>query len=231
MAFKFGGPLGGATPTALPDVFNHRLHPQAYAAQLQADQAGQQRDFQERQAAYDRDYQGRQADANRAASLAPLDFKKSVWNQISPLVTALGQGGAGDRVGGAGAPQPGVTVGGVWSPQQVDQQVNAAKSNNAMSAATQTRAAETGAAGRGFGANSPLLMALKGQIGAATMGANADADRQIRWDAAQGNAKQQLASEGLRGELWKAGEDSDIRRRQTANQGVSSLLAALGGFI
>lgn len=87
----------------------------------------------------------------------------------------------------AGAPQ--VNSGPIWNPQQIQQQVNAQRGQNDQGAATQIANMQGQVAGRGFGTGSPLAQALGGMFQMGNMGQNADAERQIRWDTAQGNAQ------------------------------------------
>lgn len=184
---------------------------------------------------------GRLSDnANRAADrdtqlqlgMAPINLKRDIFNQVSPLLTGLvGNAGNGDRVGGTNSPPPDITRGGIWSPQQVDEQVNAAKSANAANADRTTRGNATSLAAQGFGSRSPLLAALNASTQMQRAGADATADRETRWNAAEGNAQQTTRTDQLAVDRWDRTEKNDIARRQAANNYTSSLasiLASLG---
>lgn len=169
-------------------------------------------------------------DLSFQSSMAPVTLARDRFNSVLPMFQQALAAGPGEKVGGQNTPQPGVTVGGVYTPQQIEEQVNAAYAKNAGQTDTARRLATESAAGRGIAPQSPLLSALNGQLLAAQMAADADAGRNIRFDAAGANAKQQTASEGLRGELWQADNAMEIQRRQMADNSRNALLAALAGF-
>lgn len=163
----------------------------------------------------------------------PWDYKNKVFGTISPLLTQLtgGAAGGGQVPGGTNLGVERVDESPIWNPQQIGQQVNAAKANNARSADTQTKQAQTKLTSQGFGSKSPLLAALEGNIGQARMGADAEADRQINWGAAQGNAQQvqkaQMSNQGAD----VAMNSADIERRKASNSYQTSLLGILGGLM
>lgn len=166
------------------------------------------------------------------ASMAPINWARERFNSVFPVFQQALEGGFGsERVGGTNTPTPGITVGGVYSPQQIDQQVNAAKASSASDAATQKRMVEQQAGARGMSSRSPLVAALSGGIDAARMVGDADAERGIRFDAAGANAKQQLATETQRANVWAQNNQLDINRRQAIANQQNQLLAALAGII
>lgn len=202
---------------------------------MQQENQKRQLDQQAGQAGLDRSFQGGQNAANRDLQLqlgmAPINFAKEKFNTLSPLLTNLiGGTQGGGLVGGAPGPQPGVTTGPVWTPQQVDQQVNAAKSNNATAAASQSNAAADKTAAQGFGSRSPLLSALQTQIGMGQMAANTDAERNIRFDTAKGNAEHTLNTEAQAETNFRDFNDQDIRRRQANFNYTTSLAGILAGL-
>lgn len=167
------------------------------------------------------------------AQMAPIEYKRDVFDKIFPMVSGVlsGAGGPGQAVGGSPRPQPAVTPGGVYSDQQTQERVNAARAGIDQQAASQSRAAATKLAGQGFGGRSPLLAALQQQIQGQAMAAGADAERETRSGAAEANAKQRLAAEDLMQQQWRDYEDSDIRRRQAATNQTSALLSALTNLL
>lgn len=201
-----------------------------------ADQAaGQQRDIAASQQNLATQQRGETQRAQIAAraSTAPARMQQQRFNTVyGDIRNQLGQMGATfGQVGGQSPPSPEITVGGVWSPDQVQQQVNAARAGNDQ--ATQARQAvmQRQMAGRGFGANSPLAMALGVGMGNQNLATNTGAEREIRWNAAQGNAQHQLATQQAREQQFASRQDEDIRRRQSQLQAYSALLGALGGLV
>lgn len=205
-------------------------------------------------------FQGGQGEAQRQNDLSiaqlPWDFKNKVFGTFSPLIQnlfgqvggMLGQGGAAGT-GGAGAggvpppasgnsPQPNITAGPVWNPQQIQQQVNSTQAQNAAAAKSQQQQNQTKTAGQGWGSNSPLLQALNQGVGNNLLAQNSQAAQQIPWNAAQGNATQLLNSQQAQEGQWQDWNQADIARRQQAiaSQGQqlnfgSSLVAALAGMV
>jgi hypothetical protein len=179
------------------------------------------------------------ANANAAADRAlqsqlgmmPWAYKNAVFGTVSPLLNQLMGGASSGLVGGQNPAVPQVSEAPVWSPQQVDQRVNAAKAGNAQAADTATRQAQTKLAGQGFGSKSPLLAQLSGNIAQARMGGDAAADREIRWDAATGNAAHVQKSQVANQNAAVAFNDQDIKRRQSNNQYTTNLLSLLAGMV
>lgn len=198
-------------------------------------QAGLNRGFTGEQNAANRQFEGEQGAAQRALQLqlgmAPINFAQQKFNTVMPLISGL-MGGVRANMGGGGAmaPQPSMGSGDIWTQAQIDQQVNAAKAGNAQQASTASHNAARQTAGRGFGANSPLLAALQGQIQMGQMGTDADAERGIRLDSAKANAQNRLATGSLAEQKWLDAQDQNLRRQQLAFSGPASLLGALSGF-
>lgn len=245
MAVPYGGDMGqmgGRTWFGNPLTGNRAYMPtegENISAQRNALEkllAGNQLAFQSGQADKQRAYEGEQRSADRNAELtlgmAPINLKRDIFNQVSPLLTGLlGQNQGGGLVGGANTVQPSISRGPMFSDQQINQQVNAAKSGNAQMAETANQAAAKKTAGQGFGSRSPLLAALQGQTNAARMGADADAERDIRFGAAQKNADQTYRTDQLAEQQWNDLQDADIRRRQSNLNYTTSLAGILGGLL
>lgn len=189
-------------------------------------------------------------DLDFRAAMAPVEWQRDRFAQVLPLFTGvlrdfgsadfggpLGAdpattGGVPMRgLGGSNLPQPEVTVGGVYTPQQTQQQLNAGYARTAAMAGTQRRKIAESAGARGLGGASPLLMALGAGVGAAQMGADAETARETQLAHAKANAEQQLASEGLRGQMWQAANQGDIARRQIVQQQQNALVMALAGML
>jgi hypothetical protein len=171
-----------------------------------------------------------QAQISANASIVPAQLQQDRFRTVFPFLSN-NFNSSQERVGGANQPLPNITVGGVYSPQQTQEQVNAARSQNDRNVAQNQRQSQDQLAGRGFGSNSPLLQAIQAQQQMAGMQANSDQERQLRFDAATANARQQLDSETLRQNQWTQNEDADIRRRQVATSQANALLSALAGLV
>lgn len=184
----------------------------------------------------DRQFQAAQGDANRANALqqtmAPINFKRDVFNSVSPLLTGMLGGATKENgvVGGESAAAPGITRGPVWSGQQIQEQVNSGKAANAGNADTQSRANEQRLAGSGFGSRSPLLAALNSSVGMQRSAADANVDRETRWGAAQGNADSTFRTDQLATQQWDQAQNQDIARRQARNQYQTSLASILASL-
>jgi len=185
---------------------------------------------------YDRQLRGKGlADAQIAIQPATEAnaFKQQRFNAIFPWLT--GQMGNLQsnmaRPGGQSGMSPEITVGGVLNPQQIQQQVNAARSGNDQSAATQMQGQTATTAGQGFGANSPLLAALHGQTMASNLATNTGNERDIRLQAATGNAQNLLATQGARETQFANRQREDIQRRTPIWGAYGSLLGALSGLV
>lgn len=167
------------------------------------------------------------------ASTAGVRADQDRFNTVFPwLQGQLGQLGSAmfNPVGGQSPPSPDITVGPIWDGSQVQQQVNAARAGGDQ--ATQSRIAtmQKQTAGKGFGANSPLAQALGAGMMNQNLATNMDAERGIRWDAAEGNAGHVLKTQQAREQQFASRQEEDIARRRTQMQGYSALVAALSGL-
>lgn len=165
------------------------------------------------------------------AAQLPIQFAQSKFNTLLPMFQSAFNNGQG-TVGGTPnlAPAPNVTVGGVYTPQQTAEQINAAQAHNAQLAATQDRQAQQSNAAKGSSSRSPILAALMQQDQAARMGADASSAQQIGLANAQANATQQTASEGLRSQVWNQANQQQIDATKNQQGYSSALLAALAGL-
>lgn len=82
---------------------------------------------------------------------------------------------------------PQITIGGYYTPAQVQAQVNLAYARNDARTQSQIRAAQGDLAGRGFSSNSPLLEVLKVGYAGQNFRASNEAATQIRFQAAKEN--------------------------------------------
>lgn len=215
---------------------------------FQGQQADLQRSFERDTQSAQNTFQGQQNTAERTNQMGiaqlPWNYKQGVFDKVSPLLMGLLGNGASPTgnqfglVGGQNTPQPPITAGPIWTPAQIDQQVNSQRANNAASASGQQQQLQRQLAGQGFGSNSPLLTALSAGAQNQRMAADQQADLDTRFNAASGNAKQLLAGQQAEESQWADWNQADIQRRQAANQAAgitnnynSSLIAALAGMI
>jgi hypothetical protein len=156
------------------------------------------------------------------------------FNQVFPYLQGQmgNQGGGGGLAPGGNSGQgPRIDAAPIYNTQQIQGQVNAATAANNATAANQSARDATTLAGRGFGANSPLLQALQMGRQNQAMAANTGNEREIRWNAAGGNAQHLLGAQQAREGQFASRQDEDIRRRSQAAQQYNSLLAALVGLV
>jgi hypothetical protein len=175
----------------------------------------------------------RDIDAQIAGQRYGIDAGQARFNSVFPWLQGQMSSlmGGMATAGGQSGPSPEITVGGVWDPQQVQQQVNSARAHNDQATQTQSRLAASQAAGRGFGSRSPLTMALQGQLQNQNMAQNATAGREIRWNAAKGNADQRLKSQTAREAQFSNRMTEDIERKKPVFGTMNAMLSALGGMI
>jgi hypothetical protein len=231
-------------------------------------QADADRYFQGTQADLQRQFQGGQNDADRAQGLSlanisaetqrrgqdiglqqarlPFEYRDRVLAQFDPQLR-----GAFDRftnggdisaylsqVGGNAPPSVALPSATVFDPNQVQQQVNAARAQGDAQAGDEIGRQQAQFAGRGFGLRGPALAALEAQIRTGAAASNADQERQIRLDAAQANATQGVRVGQLANEQYRDVSDADIRRRTLAlgarnddAQNQLSLIASILGIV
>lgn len=173
--------------------------------------------------------------ANVAADAAkfPAQLQQDRFNRLLPsLQSALNGGGAGDSgvIGGASTAGPRIDIGPIWNEGQIQQQVNAGRAMNDRRLGGNLRQIRQSTAGRGFGANSPLQMALSTQARMGGAAANADLGRNVRWDSAQGNAQHRLSSQQAAEVQHSNRMQEDIERRKNRSQYQSSIIQALAGL-
>jgi hypothetical protein len=176
-----------------------------------------------------RQQQGKQFEQNLDFQKDQYGARQDAFNKLFPYATSmLGQYG---QVGGTAAQQPSITRGPIYTPQQINEQVNAGVAGNDSRYQTLMRQLASSNAGRGFGGSSPAMQAQMTQLGIANIGENARTTRELPMQYAQSNADQVYKTDALAQQQWAQGEDTDIRRRQTQMQGIQGLLAQLSGLL
>lgn len=183
--------------------------------------------------------QGALGRAQIDASLAPTRFAEQRFNTVFPLVQkqlgaisgGAGSGTAGYQGGGPVGQQPAISDAPVYSQDQIQQQVNATRAQNDQATAGKQRDAAQQMAGRGYGANSPLAMALNNSLGMNNLATNTGAEQDLRFKAASGNASQVLEAQKAKELQFANRQDEDIKRNQIYRNSQNALIASLLGSI
>lgn len=182
------------------------------------------------------------ADAQKyAANLHAQQFNK-LFGTLSGALGNFGGGGGGNGSGAmyggggfagfpAAVPSPTISVGPVYTPQQIQQQVNAARAHNDTQLGTQLKQQQGEMANRGFAQGSPLQQALANQSQIANMVSNTQAGTQIPWEAAQANANQVLSTQQARESQYATRQKEVIEKANAQNQYRGGLLSALASLL
>ena len=176
---------------------------------------------------------GIQAEASKyPATLAQGRFDRVfpfVQQQFGALSSQLGTGGSGGE--GTGGFGPTISAQGVYSPEQIQGQANQLRAQNSQQAQSQTRTAARNLAGHGMSSQSPLLQALGAQYQGQAQQASTQGENDLRYQAAQGNATQQLKGQQAQEAQFASRQQEANDRRRIQAQQSSALLAALAGLI
>jgi hypothetical protein len=171
-------------------------------------------------------------DALQGVQLTEGD-KMSRFNSILPLLSNqfsnLNKNFA--TAGGANGTPPPITAGPVLNDQQIQQQVNQSTAATNQGAQSQMQQSDSSLAGRGFGANSPLSMALNNATQNSARATNASNETNTRLNAAQQNAGQLLNSQQALSNQYATVNQLDIQRRAPIYAQQNALIAALGGLV
>ncbi len=173
-------------------------------------------------------------------------------SQQQPWADALTAVGGANQVFNPLTAFPTITEGPIWSSGDIQARVNQSRAQNDMGAAGLVKQAQGRAAAGGYGGNSPLLQELTTGIQGRNLATNTGAENDLRWGAAEGNAKHLLNTQNAgvqratalnSADLARslAQSEDDIRRRQltVSQQGQrlqadahrqNSLLQALGQY-
>lgn len=161
-----------------------------------------------------------------------IDSRNNQFDRVFGMLSrGMGGIGGGGLVGGASGPSPEITVGPIYSPGMIQQEINAGRASNDQRTAQQLRGIERQMGARGYASGSPLQMALNQQARQQNMIANTDVGRQTRWDTAQANADQVLKSQVAREQQFASRQGEDIERRKSNNQLRSAYVSALASLL
>lgn len=175
--------------------------------------------------------QEQEAQTAAAPGLLTAQNRQSRFNSVFPYVT--GQISAlSNQLGapGSAGQAPKIDASPIWTPSQIQGQVNSQVAGNDAQTAGNIRQNAQGLAGRGFGGRSPLLSELTAQSQGQGMQANNQVRQAVPFNAAQGNAQQLLAGQQAQQGQFQSGEENQIQRQQIAAQQRSALLSTLSSL-
>lgn len=165
-----------------------------------------------------------------AVQMRAQDMQQGRFNAL--LAALQGQfGSTPNRIGGKTGKPPPIHVGGVYDPQQVQQQVNMSKANIDQQTATNVQNAMERVGGSGMGAQSPLAQALSGQLQSAGLQSRVGSETDIRNKAAQMNAGQLLNTQQALSNQWAQKQQFDIERLRPYWQLYGQRMGALASLM
>ncbi len=206
-------------------------------------QFGYQKELAAAQQASQRDIAYRQA----AASELPAQLQQQRWQQMFPFMqqkfnylsnALLGPNGVmrnqqqgGGPSGNFGGGGPTISAAPVFTPNQIQADVNTMRATNDQSTAGQVRDMQQRLGGRGMGAGSPLSQALTGMFTGQNLQANTAGETEKRLSSAQANAKQVLAGQTAQEQQFASRQQEQIARETAARQQQTALFSALAGML
>ncbi len=166
---------------------------------------------------------------------------KARFDTASPQTRMNQPFSAYSSVGGTPGNFTDIIASDVWSPQQIQQQVNQMRAQNSADAGGQTRQMTQRLAGAGFQSISPLRNELEGAIQGRALAASSGGENDLRFKAAEGNAANRLKGQGLQTQV-ELGRSADERARrammlaaraqdlETSSADQNALLQAMGYY-
>lgn len=153
-------------------------------------------------------------------SMYPYQLKQQHWQQVFPLLQSqMNSAGGGAGYFGAPTAGPAISSAPVYNGQQIQQQANLLRSHNEQETGGQVHNMNAQLGARGFANNAPLQQYMTAMYQGQGNAASTEAENNLRFQAAQANAKQVLA-----GQMAQE-EQAANRNRERIQQG-SSLLGA-----
>ncbi len=208
-------------------------------AMLDANLGQQERESQRGLAGQLAGYRTQQAIANTQANAAkyPHTLQQGRFDQVFPWLQGqfnnagglFGQSGYNGQ--GQVGQQPWISDAPVYTPEQIQQQVNAARAHTAASVAGQQRQVEQKMAGQGFGSRSPLATSLAQRMAMKGLSAGTQAENDLRVQAAGENAKQVLGAQAAREGQFASRQKEEIDRNRTLQSYLSGLMASMVGMV
>jgi hypothetical protein len=124
--------------------------------------------------------------------------RNELLGQANNWFNSLNQQGNGYQVQQPNLQRAEIPTGPAVSDQSMQQQINLDRAHNTRDAASDISGIQSSAAGRGFGANSPLMQALMANRGAQASAQSASDEANIRYKTGQLNADQSNKTAALR---------------------------------
>lgn len=171
---------------------------------------------------------------NAEVSLFPERQRMERFNQVFPFLrNALGDGSfdSGYQGGGQIGNQPVIDADNVYSDQQIQQQVNAQRASNDAATQGAQRRLNQQMSARGYGTQSPLAMELGMGLQNQNLATNTANERDLRYQAAEGNARQKITAQTAREQQFAARQQEDIERGRVQTGRYNALLGALAGLV
>jgi hypothetical protein len=232
-------PIFAAQQGAADALNQRRLSQQQFGQNkaLQGEQLAQRQreaemDYNARMAGYSN--QTGIANIQAEASKYPHVLRQTRWNQVWPWAQNVlkdGTATSGYQGGGQVGNQPTISDAPVYSEQQIQQQVNAARAQNDAATASRNQKIGREMAGRGYGSRSPLAMALANANQSQALGANTAAEQQLRFQAAGANASHVLDAQKALEQQFASRQGEDIERNKQYKSFLSQTLASILGSI
>jgi hypothetical protein len=206
-------------------------------------------DLQGRQYSSDRSYAAQLYEADKSLQAAQLrdqgetarlqtklQFAQSKFDTVYPFV----QSSLSDALSGSPSTPgldndwPIISARGIYTPAEIQQQVNRAWAQNDARSQSQLWQLQSELAGRGFSGNSPLFDVIRVGVLGQTLRANNDAATSIRFQAATANADHILKAQELRVNEHQARNNTALESEKnqiTRQVGFVGALAQLVGGI
>ncbi len=166
---------------------------------------------------------------------------KARFDTSSPQTKMNQPFSAYSSVGGTPGNFTDIVASDVWSPQQIQAQVNQSRAQTQADAGGQVRQMEQRLSGAGFQSTSALGKELEGGIQGRALAASTGAENDLRYQAAAGNAANRLKGQGLQTQV-ELGRSADERARrammlaaraqdlETSSADQNALLQAMGYY-
>jgi hypothetical protein len=129
------------------------------------------------------------------------------------------------------AQSPNITVGPVWSDQQIQQQVNSRNAAIGQETAARQRASREGMASRGFAGNSPLIQDLLTRMDMQGLAQKTENERDVRMQMANRNARHLLDTERAREQQFASREQEFLQNRGQGLNLVAALMGNIAGIV
>lgn len=179
--------------------------------------------------------QARIAQMQADASKYPHILKQQRWNQLFPSVQGMltnpGQFLSQYNTSQVSGSQPTINAAPIYSGQQTNEAVNAMRAKNDRAMMSRQEQLSREAAGRGAGANSPLVRSMREAMYGRNLAANTSAEQGLRFDVAGQNAKHLLAAQQAQEDQYGRRQNEGIERGKVGVGALTSILGSLMGSI